>query len=118
MTRRDFLVSTLVRTGFRTSLKGFYQFCECVELYSDNRTLSMSDIYARVGRDFRCSESSVDKNIRRLFLTVDACAVISELFDMELCDVGNKEIIALFSNYIELNREYYEYKNDVAADAV
>lgn len=67
MEKRDFIIGTLVKTGFRTSLKGFDQFCECVELYSQNRTATIDSVYTRVAESFRCTKSSVEKNLRRLF---------------------------------------------------
>ncbi|MCH5162355.1 MAG: hypothetical protein J1G38_02560 [Clostridiales bacterium] len=107
MKRRDYLVHILVRSGFRTSLKGFDQFCKCVELYSDDRSSTMSDIYSKVSVDFRCSKSSVEKNLRRLFVGANAGKVIGDLFGTEFADASVKEVVALFCNYVELNREYY-----------
>lgn len=107
MKRRDFIIGTLVRTGFRSSLKGFEQFCMCVELYSDNKASTIESIYERVALRFRCTKSSVEKNLRRLFESSDARSAISKLFGMDFTDTGNKEIVATFSNYVELRRECY-----------
>ncbi|MCH5166033.1 MAG: hypothetical protein J1G01_06495 [Clostridiales bacterium] len=107
MKRHDFIVGTMVRSGFRTSLKGFDQFCMCVEMYSDNPTATIESIYARVALDCNCTKSSVEKNLRRLFESSDASAVISKLFDMDFSDRGNKEIVSMFSNYIALQHESY-----------
>lgn len=107
MERRDFIIGTLVRTGFRPSLKGFDQFCKCVELYTDDCSSSIEKIYARVACDYNCTKSSVQKNLRRLFESSDACKVMSRLFGMDFTDSGNKIIIATFAKYIELQRQYY-----------
>lgn len=112
MERRDYIVNILVRTGFRASLKGFEQFCKCLEMYADDRSATMSDIYDRVANEFRCSKSSVEKNLRRLFIGADASSVIGKLFGAKVSDASVKEIVALFGNYIELNRDYYDSKND------
>ena len=107
MQRRRFIIATLVKAGFRTSLKGFDQFCSCVELYSDSVNASMDDIYKIVATDFRCSKSAVEKNLRRLFHSSNATDAISRLFGTEFCDTGNKEIVSMFSNYVSLQREMY-----------
>ncbi len=107
MERHDFIVGTLVKTGFRASLKGFDQFCECVELYSDDRMATIDSIYARVAEEFNCTKSSVEKNLRRLFSSSDACSAIGKLFGMNFTDASNKEIVATFSNYVALNRASY-----------
>lgn len=107
MKRRDFIVSTLVRSGFRSSLKGFKQFCRCVELYSDDHTATIESIYLRVAKDSNCTKSSVEKNLRRLFESSDARRAIGRLFGMDFTDTGNKEIVATFSNYVELQRDNY-----------
>lgn len=107
MERRDFIVGTLVKTGFRTSLKGFYQFCKCVELYSDDRTATIESIYKKVADDFNCTKSSVEKNLRRLFTSSDACSAIGRLFGMDFPEAGNKEIVAMFSNYVALQHDSY-----------
>lgn len=107
MKRRDFIVETLVRNGFRTSLKGFYQFCRCVEIFSDDRTATIESIYRQVALDFDCTKSSVEKNLRRLFESSDACKAIGRLFGMSFADTGNKEIVAMFSNYVDLQRDMY-----------
>ncbi|MDE7464389.1 MAG: hypothetical protein K2M48_05100 [Clostridiales bacterium] len=107
MERRDYIGNVLVRSGFRTSLKGFDQFCKCLELYADDRTSTMSAIYSRVSSDFRCSKSSVEKNLRRLFIGADASGVIGRLFGTKFSDASVKEIVALFCNYVELNRDSY-----------
>lgn len=113
MQRRDFLVDTLLRAGFRTALRGFEQFCACVELYSDNRNATVDAVYVAVGKAFGCSPGAVEKNLRRLFASSDACAALSGIFGVRFCDVGNKEIIALFSNYLYLHRAEYEKSNAV-----
>ena len=108
MGRHDFIVGTLVKTGFRASLKGFDQFCSCVEMYSDDRTATIDSIYNRVADDFNCTKSSIEKNLRRLFSTSEACKVIGRLFDIDFRYAGNKEIVAMFSNYFALKRDKYE----------
>ncbi len=108
MKRRDFIIVTMVRNGFRTSLKGFDQFCLCVEYYTDDPTATIASIYKRVADECKCTESSVEKNLRRLFESSDATSAISKLFGMNFCDTGNKEIVSLFSNYVSLQREYYD----------
>lgn len=107
MKRHDFIVVTMVRTGFRTSLKGFDQFCMCVELYADDPTATLASIYKRVATDCKCTESSVEKNLRRLFESSDATAAIGKLFGMNFSDTGNKEIVSMFSNYVSLRRDCY-----------
>ncbi len=107
MQRHDFIVGTLVRTGFRTSLKGFGQFCMCVELYSDDRTATIESIYRRVASHCNCTTSSVEKNLRRLFESSNASSAVGKLFGMDFTDTGNKEIVAMVSNYIALQREKY-----------
>lgn len=107
MKKHDFIVVTLVKTGFRTSLKGFEQFCMCLELYSDDPTATIGSVYKRVAENSNCTVSSVEKNLRRLFASSDASAAIGRLFGMEFCDTGNKEIVSMFSNYVSLQREYY-----------
>lgn len=102
MERHDFIVDTLVRNGFRTSLKGFDQFCKCLEFYSDERNATIGSIYGKVALECNCTKSSVEKNLRRLFVSSDACAAIGKLFGMKFADTGNKEIVAMFSNYIAL----------------
>lgn len=97
----------MVRTGFRTSLRGFDQFCRCVELYTDNPSLTIERIYAEVARTFNCTKSSVEKNLRRLCESSDASSAISRLFDIEFSDTGNKEIVTMFANYVSLQRDYY-----------
>ena len=107
MKRRDFIVITLVKTGFRTSLKGFDQFCMCLELYTDDPSSTIGDIYRRIALCCKCSVSSVEKNLRRLFQSSDACAAIGRLFGMNYCDTGNKEIVSMFANYLSLQRDKY-----------
>ena len=111
MKRLDFIVGTLVRNGFRTSLKGFDQFCRCVEMYSDNRNATIESIYKRVALDCNCTKSSVEKNLRRLFTSSDACKAIGKLFGMDFTDTGNKEIVAMFSNYVSLTYDSYMQEN-------
>lgn len=108
MERHDFIVSTLVQEGFRTSLKGFYQFCRCVELFTDNKIATIESVYERVAKDFGCTKSAVEKNLRRFFMSSDAQAIIGRLFDMKFGDRGNKEIVATFCNYVDLQRKRYE----------
>lgn len=108
MQRRDYIVSTLVTLGFRTGLKGFPQFCDCVELYTDMRGVTIEFIYSEVGVRNGCSASSVEKNLRRLFEGSTATNALSRLFGIEVTNIGNKEIIALFSNYFMLRRDCYE----------
>ncbi|MCH5155796.1 MAG: hypothetical protein J1F69_04240 [Clostridiales bacterium] len=107
MKKRDFIIITLVKVGFRTSLKGFDQFCMCLELYSDDPTRTIGSIYEHIAISFNCTVSAVEKNLRRLFLSSNATDVLSRLFDMEFCDTGNKEIVSMFSNYMSLQRECY-----------
>ena len=114
MERRDYIINILVRSGFRTSLKGFSQFCKCLELYADNRSKTMTEIYSLVASEFCCSNSSVEKNLRRLFIGADASAVIGKLFGAEFADASVKEIVALFCSYIELNRDSYANKDGYA----
>lgn len=108
MEKRDFIIGTLVKTGFRTSLKGFDQFCECVELYSQDRMATIDSVYNSVAQEFRCSKSSVEKNLRRLFESSGACTALGKLFGMDFPDTSNKEIVAAFSNYVSLNRKCYK----------
>lgn len=117
MERRDYIIKVLVQSGFRTSLKGFDQFCKCLELYADDRSKTMTDIYSRIASEFCCSKSSVEKNLRRLFIGADASRVIGRLFGTEFADASVKEIVALFCNYIELNRDNYANKNDAVLSA-
>ncbi|MDE7164187.1 MAG: sporulation initiation factor Spo0A C-terminal domain-containing protein [Clostridiales bacterium] len=107
MKKRDFIIITLVKVGFRTSLKGFDQFCMCLELYSEDPTRTIGSIYERIACSFNCTVSSVEKNLRRLFMSSNATTAISRLFGMEFCDTGNKEIVSMFSNYVSLQRECY-----------
>ena len=107
MKRRDFIVITLVKVGFRTSLKGFDQFCTCLELYADDPTDTIGSIYEKIAHSYNCTVSSVEKNLRRLFMSSDATTAISRLFGMEFCDTGNKEIVSIFSNYVSLQRDCY-----------
>ena len=107
MKKRDFIIITLVKVGFRTSLKGFDQFCMCLELHSENPTQTIGSIYSSVALSFNCTVSAVEKNLRRLFLSSNATDAISRLFDMDFCDTGNKEILSMFSNYVSLQREQY-----------
>lgn len=109
MGRKEYIVSTLVKNGFRSALKGFAQFCECVELYLDDHTVTIESIYARTADKFNCTKSSVEKNLRRLFESSDACSVIGRLYGIDFPDAGNKEIVAVFSNYVSLNREKYTH---------
>lgn len=107
MERKEYIISTLVKNGFRSALKGFDQFCECVELYLDDRTVTIESIYARTADKFRCTKSSVEKNLRRLFTSSDACSIMGRLYGMDFPDAGNKEIVAVFSNYVALHRDCY-----------
>lgn len=107
MKKRDFIIITLVKIGFRTSLKGFDQFCMCLDLYSEDPTRTIGSIYECIAHNFNCTVSSVEKNLRRLFMSSNATAAISRLFGMEFCDTGNKEIVSMFSNYVSLQRECY-----------
>lgn len=107
MDRRDYIIATLTKEGFRTSLKGFWQFLECLELYLDDFSTVIDSIYARVASDFDCTKSSVEKNLRRLFDASDACGIIGRLFGMSYHDVGNKELISLYANYFRLYRYNY-----------
>lgn len=107
MKRHDFIVYTMVRNGFRTSLKGFDQFCKCVEHYTDDPTATIASIYKRVAEDFHCTESSVEKNLRRLFESSDASSAIGKMFGIDFVDTGNKEIVSMFSNYLSLQSEFY-----------
>lgn len=107
MKRHDFIVVTMVRNGFRTSLKGFDQFCMCVECYSDNPTATIASIYKRVAAKCHCTGSAVEKNLRRLFESSDASSALGKMFGINFADTGNKEIVAMFSNYVSLQREYY-----------
>ena len=105
MKRRDFIVCTLVRSGFRTSLKGFAQFCISVEMYLDDRNSTIDKIYDLIALDFGCSKSAVEKNIRRLILSSDGGGAMGTLFGADVTDASNKEIVALFANYVDLNYE-------------
>ncbi|MCH5351036.1 MAG: hypothetical protein J1F39_03600 [Clostridiales bacterium] len=105
MKRHDFIVFTLVRAGFRTSLKGFAQFCLSVELYLDDSVATIDKIYEIISVRFSCSKSAVEKNIRRLILSSDAGAAASALFGADVSDASNKEIVALFANYVALHYE-------------
>lgn len=107
MNRRDFIVNTLVKAGFRTSLKGFSQFCECVETYIESRSHTVENIYSRVASRYRCTKSSVEKNLSRLFECSDATDAIGRLFGISIADCGNKELISVFANYIMLCRDRY-----------
>lgn len=102
MSRRDFIVCTLVKMGFRTALRGFDQLCYCIERYSDDRTATIGSIYADVALACGCSKSAVEKNLRRLFVGCDASAKIGALIGIDFIDTGNKEIIAVLANYIAL----------------
>lgn len=102
MKRRDFLVETLVKTGFRSSLKGFEQFCSCVEMYIDNHNLTIQSIYVRVADECNCTKSAVEKNLRRLFESSDAGVAVGRLFGMDYVETGNKEMVAMLSNYVKL----------------
>lgn len=116
MERKDYIVKTLAKEGFRTSLKGFWQFLECLELYLDDYSTVIDCIYARVASDFDCTKSSVEKNLRRLFDASDACGIIGRLFGMTYRDVGNKELIAMFANYFRLYRcDYSEIMQNKTA---
>ena len=107
MERHDFIVGTLVRTGFRSSLKGFEQFCSCVEMYMDDHNVTIESIYARVARKCNCTKSAVEKNLRRLFESSDAGVAVGKLFGMDYVETGNKEMVAMLSNYIKLKRDCY-----------
>lgn len=107
MKRRDYIISTLVQSGFRVSMKGFNQFCSCIELYLDDNTATIESIYCKVATAFSCSTSSVEKNLRRLFCSSDACKAISRMYNIKYNDSGNKQILVMFANYIELNRAHY-----------
>ena len=107
MKKRDFIIVMLVKVGFRTSLKGFDQFCMCLELYSEDPMQTIGSIYENVALNFNCTVSAVEKNLRRLFLSSNATDAISRLFDMDFSDTGNKEIVSMFSNYVSLQREQY-----------
>ena len=106
MTRHDYIVDTLVKLGFRTSLRGFDQFC--VEFYSDNRTTTMDNMYKFISAKFACSRSAIEKNLVRLFSCSDACTNIGKLFGIEIAVGCSKEIIATFSNYVCLHRDCYD----------
>lgn len=108
MKRHDFIVHTMVQTGFRTALKGFDQFCMCVELYSDDPSATIEKIYRKVANYCKCTKSSVEKNLRRLCESSDAANAIGKLFGIDFCDTGNKEIVSMFSNYVSLQRDCYE----------
>lgn len=105
MSRHDFIVSTLVKMGFRTALRGFDQLCYCIERYSDDRTATVGSIYCNVAAVCGCSKSAVEKNLRRLFTGCDASAKIGALIGIDFIDTGNKEIIAVLANYIGLNHK-------------
>ena len=107
MKRRDFLVETLVRTGFRSSLKGFEQFCSCVEMYIEDHTLTIESIYIRVAGENNCTKSAVEKNLRRLFESSDAGVAVGRLFGMDYVETGNKEMVAMLSHYVKLKRDCY-----------
>ncbi len=107
MKRHDFIIGTLVKTGFRTSLKGFDQFCMCVEMYSDACPVTIDSVYTRVADKFRCTKGSVEKNLQRLLSNTEACSGIAELFGLDRVDVSNKEMIAMVSNYVKLQHEKY-----------
>ncbi len=108
MNRRDFMIATLVKAGFRTSLKGFPQFCDCVELYLDDGASTLERLYERAAKLCGCTKSSVEKNLSRLFDGSDACAAVGGLFGIVIPNAGNKEIISMFANYVKLNREEYD----------
>ncbi len=114
MERKEFIINTLVKNGFRSSLKGFAQFCECVELYLDDRSMTIENIYRLTAAKFKCTKSSVEKNLRRLFTSSDACSALGRLYGMDFPDSGNKEILAVFCNYVELNRDRYS-RREVSA---
>lgn len=117
MKRREFIVCTLVRSGFRTSLKGFAQFCVSVELYLDDRNATIDKIYDIIAIDFGCSKSAVEKNIRRLIESSDGGGAVGTLFGADVSDASNKEIVALFANYVALNYERH-LKNGALSGAV
>lgn len=107
MGRHDFIVGTLVRTGFRSSLKGFEQFCACVEMYMDDHNVTIESIYSRVASKYNSTKSAVEKNLRRLFESSDAGVAVGKLFGMDYVETGNKEMVAMLSNYIKLKRDCY-----------
>ncbi|MCH5158278.1 MAG: hypothetical protein J1F33_03665 [Clostridiales bacterium] len=117
MKRRDFIIYTLVRAGFRTSLKGFSQFCHSIELYIDDGNATIDSIYGVISVRFSCSKSAVEKNIRRLILSSDAGNAASQLFGADVTDASNKEIVALFSNFVEMSYDRY-IKNGAHSGAV
>lgn len=118
MERSDYIVNILVTAGFKTSLKGFPQLCAVLGIYIDSKSATLDSIYGRVSVEFCCTKSSVEKNIRRLFESADACAVIGRLYGMTFADAGNKEIIAMLANYVMLQHDCYIIKdNAVVASA-
>lgn len=107
MNRHEFIVCTLVKTGFRVSLKGFAQFCMCIEMYLDGGSPTIESIYGKVALRTACTASAVEKNLRRLFLSSDACRAVGKLYGIDYTDCGNKQIIAMFANYISMNSPKY-----------
>ncbi len=114
MERRDFIINTLVVIGFRTSLKGFEQLCDCVELYICDRSATIESVYAAVARKYGCSKSSVEKNLRRLVSSSGAADAVRRLFGVTVRDLGNKEIVALIANYVILHRANYTEEDQAA----
>lgn len=108
MKRHDYIVRTLVKSGFRASLRGFEQFCRCVEKYTEDRAQTIDSIYAMVALEYGCSKSAVEKNLRRLIESSDASAAIGKLFDTDFVETGNKEIVATFANYINTRHDDYD----------
>ncbi len=118
MERRDFIMNTLVVIGFRASLKGFEQLCDCVELYIRDRSATIESIYAVVAKKYGCSKSSVEKNLRRLVSSSGAAEAVRRLFGVTVRDLGNKEIVALIANYVILHRADYTVAKEQAEQAV
>lgn len=79
----------------------------CIELYLDGNSSTIESIYGEVALRTKCTASAVEKNLRRLFLSSDACRAVSKLYGIDYTDCGNKQIIAMFANYISMNLPKY-----------
>lgn len=108
MKRHDYIIGTMVRNGFRTSLRGFDQFCKCVESYLDDPLSSIESVYNRIAVESNCTRSAVEKNLRHFCISSNASEAISRMFDMNFIDTGTKEIVTMFAQYISLQHGSYE----------
>lgn len=107
MNNEIFLTKSMLSFGFRPSLDGFSYFKSCVIDYANaNACVSISDLYKSAAAKFGSTPSKVERSIRHSISVIPHLSDgINRLFGFQvnLDGVANKDLIALFAEYLKLN---------------